>query len=247
MVLIPAGSFTMGSEDGDSDEKPLHTVTLGAFYIDEYEVTFDLYDRFCEATGRDKPADCGWSRGTRPVINVSWDDAVAYATHYGKRLPTEAEWEYAARGTDGRTYPWGNAWDGRLLNFADARKDGLRGSGLDENDRKVDWKIRWADTKVDDGFPYTAPVGSFDGGRSPFGCWDMAGNVWEWCADWYGRYPAGPSRDPNGPATGKARVLRGGSWVNFAKWCRSANRNRKPPATRTNYYGFRCAKSAGVR
>ncbi|MFA5859110.1 MAG: formylglycine-generating enzyme family protein [Elusimicrobiota bacterium] len=211
MVQIPAGNFTMGLTSGNSDEQPAHTVYLDAYYIDKYEVTFEQYDRFCDATGRSKPSDDGWGRGSRPVTNVTWEDANAYAKWAGKRLPTEAEWEKAARGTDQRTYPWGEGIDSTKCNY-------------NNNVGK------------------TTVVGSYESEKSPYGCYDMAGNVWEWCNDWYGTYPSGTVNNPTGPATGSYRVLRGGSW-NFDDYsCRSANRLIDYPYGRHNDLGFRCAQ-----
>ncbi len=238
MVLIPAGEFTMGSDSGGSDEKPVHKVYLDAYYIDKYEVTFEQYDKFCEATGRTKPSDSGWGRGKRPVINVSWDDAVAYASWAGKRLPTEAEWEKAARGTDGRKYPWGNelpSADGRYRCNYDCY------DGNDGNDHSIYKR---------DGYEYTASVGSYENGKSPYGCYDMAGNVWEWCSDWYdeGYYKVVAEQisamNPQGPASGSYRVLRGGSWVSAGDGVRSAARDGVDPTNGVNLSGFRCASSS---
>ena len=222
MVLIPTGEFTMGSDEYGTatDERPPHRVSLSAFYLDKYEVTFDLYDRFCEATGRTKPSDNGWGRGSRPVINVSWDDATAYAAHYGKRLPTEAEWEYACRA--GGTGRWCFGSDERQLG-----------------------EYAWYNANSGS---QTHPVG--EKRANAWGLYDMHGNVWEWCADWYANhYAASPVQDPTGAVSGQYRVLRGGSWNYDASWCRSAYRFGDDTGNRYFSYagGFRCASSPAVR
>ena len=232
LVYVPAGSFMMGSEDGDEDEKPVHELHLDAYWIDRTEVTNAMFERFVDATGHDAGSD--WrneasGKADHPVVSVNWHDAKAYCEWAGRRLPTEAEWEKAARGTDGRVYPWGDAAPaGHLLNFADKR------SGLD-----------WADTAVDDGYERTAPVGSYPAGASPYGAADMAGNVWEWCADWYDEnyYAVSPKDNPQGPATGEYRVVRGGSWYSTVGNVRAANRAWFTPDRRSGYSGFRCARS----
>ncbi|MFH2069613.1 MAG: SUMF1/EgtB/PvdO family nonheme iron enzyme [Elusimicrobiota bacterium] len=214
MDLIPAGEFTMGSDRGESDEKPPHKVYLDAYYIDKYEVTFEQYDKFCEATGRKKPSDSGWGRGTRPVINVNWNDAVAYANYYGKRLPTEAEWEKACRSGSETKYCFGDS------------KSELGEYG-------------WYSSNSGG---WTHPVGSKKPNR--WGLYDMHGNVWEWCSDWYdgGYYKNSPYRNPKGPGSGTYRVLRGGSWINNASNCRSTDRGGSTPGIRSDYgWGFRCA------
>ena len=222
MVYVPAGEFVMGSSDDDKDaqpdEKPQHTVYLDAYSIYKNDVTVAQYRNFCTATGRAMPRspDWGWI-DTHPIVNVSWDDATAYAAWAGAALPTEAQWEKAARGTDGRIYPWGNDWDATKCS-----------------------------NSVGDNHPgQTSPVGSFPAGASPYGCMDKAGNVWQWCADWYGAdyYQHAPSRNPTGPETGYVRVLRGGSWniYNFAYFFRGAYRNYYyNPHNRWTDVGFRC-------
>lgn len=224
LVEIPAGEFTMGSNDGYSDEEPVHTVYLDKYYIGKYEVTVGQFRKFCNATGKTMPEQPNWNnRDDHPVVNVSWNDAKAYCDWAGLRLPTEAEWEKAARGTDGRKYPWGSNWDGSKCNH---------GSSTSPY------------TDASDGYEYTSPVGSFPSGVSPYGAYDMAGNVWEWCNDWYdNKYYAGaPSSNPKGPSTGTYRVLRGGSWGLNDGSCRSALRNRFLPDSRINLGGFRPAK-----
>ena len=217
LIEIPAGSFTMGSDDGDSDEKPVHTVHLDKYYIGKYEVTVGQFKKFCQATGRNMPEQPTWNnRDDHPVVNVNWNDAKDYCDWAGLRLPTEAEWEKAARGTDGRKYPWGNTWDASKCN------SGEKG----------------------DSYEYTSPVGSFPQGVSPYGCYDMAGNVWEWCNDWHDKdyYASSPSSNPAGPSSGDYRVLRGGSWDDDAGNCRSANRWWNNPGSRYNNDGFRVAQ-----
>jgi iron(II)-dependent oxidoreductase len=226
MVLIPAGEFQMGdSLDGMSNALPVHTVYLDAFYIDIYEVTNAQYKKFMDATGYKAPTywnlldywnDPNYNAPNNPVVGVSWYDAKAYADWAGKRLPTEAEWEKAARGgLVGKRYPWGD-----VLTYDDANYNGI---GL---------KDRWT---------YTSPVGSF--APNGYGLYDMAGNVWEWCADWYdGSYYANsPKSNPKGPDSGSYKVLRGGSW-NSDDNLRTAHRSPSDP-TGDVRHGFRCGAS----
>jgi formylglycine-generating enzyme required for sulfatase activity len=194
----------------DDDEKPAHQVKLDGYWIYKNEVTVGQYKQFCAATGRTMPnLDSDFSGDDHPVVNVTWFDAVAYCRWAGVRLPTEAQWEKAARGTDGRIYPWGNVWD----------KDKANADG-----------------------DQTTPVGSFPKGASPYGCLDMAGNVWEWCQDWYGSdyYASSPASNPTGPASGDKRVLRGGSWISTSYFCRCAGRDGNDPSSTYHGYGFRC-------
>ncbi|MEI6613822.1 MAG: SUMF1/EgtB/PvdO family nonheme iron enzyme, partial [Chrysiogenales bacterium] len=220
IVHIPAGNFTVGSPggQGNEDEHPAHKVYISDFWLGKYEVTFEQYDFFCRETGRSLPGDEGWGRGNRPVINVSWEDAVSYCQWLTKqaarnfRLPSEAEWEKAAR----TKYPWGSS-------APTVKNVNMKGSG--------------------DGFPFSAPVGSFPSGESHYGVLDMAGNVWEWIADWYGAeyFGKSPQRDPRGPLLGTYRVVRGGSWKNGPELIRSANRSNERPDRRLNVIGFRVA------
>ena len=193
MALVPEGEFGMGVDGtiGLDDERPLHKVWLAAYFMDLYEVTTSRYARFLAATGRTPP--WLWDsvnlsiHGDRPVIGVDWDDADAYCRWAGKRLPTEAEWEKAARGTDDRRFPWGNqAPTAELANFA------------------VGARFSYSQALM--------PVGHYDKAASPFGLYDMAGNVWEWVQDWYdgGYYERSPERNPAGPEQGQFKVLRGG-------------------------------------
>jgi len=220
MVLVPAGPFLMGSDADDPDEAPQHEVDLPAFEIDLFEVTNAQFAAFVEATGyqtdAEKGGEAGWrgfyaeGKDNHPVVKVSWNDAVAYCQWLGKRLPTEAEWEKAARGTDGRVYPWGNEWDASRLN---SYQSGYRG---------------------------TTPVGSFAEGASPYGVFDMAGNVWEWTADWYLPYPGSGYQDPYFGE--KNRVTRGGGWFEEPPQVRTSNRNCTTPTAANDDLGFRCAR-----
>ena len=204
MVKIPAGDFIMGSnakelglrEDFPGDESPIHLVYLNTFWIDKYEVTNEQYREFMRATGHPKPLyidDPDFGEPQKPVVGVTWDDAVEYCRWRGMSLPTEAQWEKAARGVDGRKYPWGN-------DFPDEDENGIGGI---ENLR-ANFNSRYA---------HNFDVGSFPKGVSPYGTWDMAGNVWEWCADWYDKdyYKVSPPENPPGPISGLTRVVRGGA------------------------------------
>jgi formylglycine-generating enzyme required for sulfatase activity len=225
MVEIPAGSFRMGdlSGGGLSDERPVREVVFARpFALGRYPVTFEEYDRFAQATGRDLPSDQGWGRGRRPVINVSWDDAMAYCqwlsaqTGQTYRLPSEAEWEYACRAGTTTEYSWG---DDIGCNHTNCLNSGSQCSGK-----------------------RTAPVGSFE--HNPWGLYDMHGNVWEWCADcWNNSYRGAPS-DGSAWTNGKCerRVLRGGSWSNIVQSVRAAYRFNHTTSFRYNGYGFRVAK-----
>jgi serine/threonine protein kinase len=207
MVLAPAGAFEMGSRNGDFDESPVHTVRLDDYYIDKYEVTNELYAR-CVQAGECQPPSSSSSYthdsyygnpefDDYPVIWVDWQQAQTFCQWRGARLPSEAEWEKAARGTHGRTYPWGEGFDCTKANYGGCSGD-------------------------------TEQVGAFPDGASPYGALDMAGNVWEWVADWYddNYYSISPSENPAGPASGQYRVLRGGSWSHGAVYVRTALRVR---------------------
>ena len=225
MVLIPAGSFEMGDhfDGGDDDELPIHEVELDAFYMDAYQVTVGQFKPFIEDSGYDYDdwdSVAEYSSGDGfPMVYVSWNDATAYAKWAGRRLPTEAEWEYAARGgLAGKRYPGGDR-----VSHDDANYDGIGG------------KDKWSEC---------APVGSFE--ANEYGLYDMAGNVWEWCQDWYGSdyYSKSPAKNPSGPGTGSYRVLRGGSWASTVDNLRVAyRRNHGSPAGRYANYGFRCVVS----
>jgi serine/threonine-protein kinase len=218
MVYVPAGEFTMGSDEGYHDEQPVHTVYLDTFYIDNTEVTNAQYRKCVEAGACDPPSNTTYydkaNYAQHPVAYVSWNDAHAYCQWAGKRLPTEAEWEKAARGTDGRTYPWGERMDCGHAQY-------------DECDYG------------------TVPVGGKPKGASPYEALDMAGNVWEWVADWYdpSYYSQSPRRNPPGPDSGEVRGLRGGSWHDTQRHARCACRYRLSPRGRYGNVGFRCARS----
>jgi formylglycine-generating enzyme required for sulfatase activity len=254
MVYVPAGKFLMGSSDQDlhasGNEKPQHSVDLEAFWVDITEVTVAHFRAFVAATGYQTAAEKkGWAyayvekakewqrvngadwlhpfgpesnaEDNHPVTQVSWDDAAAYCTWVGGSLPGEAQWEKAARGTDGRIYPWGNDFDGTLLNYCDSRCGG--------------------DSRYNDGYRFTAPVGSYPSAASMYGALDMAGNVWEWTADGYtASYKPNASKNPNG----LARVLRGGSWNHDPTGMRAAYRLEAPPDTLVDNFGFRCVVQA---
>ncbi|MDQ8202094.1 formylglycine-generating enzyme family protein [Pelagicoccus sp. SDUM812003] len=247
------------------DEKPIHQVELKAYAIDKYEVTNAQYRKFLDwvteygdDTVRHPEQPAGKDHTPRywkdynpllgdaataalvpfsnqtfladdmPVVGVDWYDAYAYAKWAGKRLPTEAEWEFAARGTDQRLWPWGNEWKWGLCNIGGDMKG-------------TDYRVQGVDR---DGYIYPAPVGSFSGSDSPFGCSDMAGNVAEWCADWYGAdyYPQSAARSPSGPQSGKSRVVRGGSSQSIPSETRCADRSCSEPDFRKFTLGFRCVK-----
>ena len=219
MVYIPAGMFLMGSNDTIVDEGPMQSVYCEPFYIDRHEVTNDAYKQFLSATGHSPPRQ--WKDGMYPsgenkypVVGVSWYDAQAYAQWVGKRLPTEVEWEKAARGDDGRLYPWGDEFVASWLNV-----------GGDS-----------------DGYEQTAPVESFQKGASPYGVQDMAGNVWEWTNAWFQPYKGNPATDP--AYGEQYRVIRGGSWINFDGNTRTFNRGKYYPSDTSLLLGFRCVKGA---
>jgi formylglycine-generating enzyme required for sulfatase activity/serine/threonine protein kinase len=261
MVLIPAGQFFMGSDakDAPANQKPSHNVTLNAFCMDLYEVTAQQY-LDCSKVGKCRRAtpEVEWPNITpsdkktysalctigdpqktdHPVNCVSWQMANTYCKNNGKRLPTEAEWEYATRGPDGRVYPWGddpptaqqlNACGTECLAWA--------------KQNKVAQQFPGALYQADDGFATTAPVGKFPAGRSRFGPYDVVGNVWEWVADWEGPYQAGDQRNPVGPDDGQKRIIRGGAWNgSFPEWLHPAFRYAQDPKSQSHGVGFRCAK-----
>lgn len=226
MAAIPEGEFWMGRDGMEAleDERPRHKVWLDSYSIDIYEVTTSRYARFLAASGRTPP--WMWEtvkleiHGDRPVIGMDWEDADAYCQWAGRRLPTEAEWEKAARGTDERLYPWGNQVPtAALANFA-------LGSRFSYSQALM-------------------PVGHYQNVKSPYGLYDMAGNVWEWVQDWYeGRYyERSAERNPQGPEHGQFKVLRGGAWSELPKYLLTYGRFKLPLKTRNSYTGFRCAQS----
>jgi formylglycine-generating enzyme len=233
MVMIPAGPFIMGGDEGPQNERPAHTVTLDAYYIDRYEVTLSLYQKFLEEGNHDAPptwdAEAAMSVGDRPAIGMRWESAAAYCRWAGKRLPTEAEWEKAARGTDGRRYPWGE-----MQPFVDIANYN-RGMWVSEAVTLM------AVTGGLEGM--SVRHGLKEGGKSPFGASHMAGNAAEWVADWYERdyYHKSPERNPLGPMTGEKRVLRGGSWADVPSALRTTARFSAEPNFEDRTVGFRCA------
>jgi iron(II)-dependent oxidoreductase len=252
MVLIPAGEFEMGTAESEidglvrdfakygvqrswfTDEVPRHTVYLDAFYMDVYEVTNAQYKKFTDATGHRAP-ECwnvaNFNAPDQPVMGVSWEDAKAYCDWAGKRLPTEAEWEKAARGgLVGKRYVWGDTLPPP------------KGAG-NIADKYPDFFIIFEG--YDDGYFYPAPVGKFT--PNGYGLYDMVGNAWEWCADWYAAdyYAKSPARNPQGTESGSSRVCRGGSWNSVPGNLRVGKRNRCEPAGGDPDFGFRCVWSPG--
>jgi sulfatase modifying factor 1 len=225
MVLIPEGPFIRGTDKGGFDEQPQRSIHLRAFMIDKYEVTNGQYAAFVAATGHRKAGppsryakNMARMRGiNQPAVYVSWDDAQAFCQWKGKRLPTEAEWEKAMRGTDGRLWPWGNV---EIPNAAN-----------------------WA--RVDDGFEVSASVGKFHSDASPFGVMDGAGNVMEWVSDWYqeNAYREAPDADPQSPDHGTFKVLRGGGYTTSGSDLRITSRSKMVPDFRDETIGFRCAQN----
>ncbi len=240
MIFIPAGPFLMGGNDDHvqqaanwchcgrdrfEDELYMHEVYVSSFNIDKTPVTNKQFAEFVRATGYQTDAEKKNEANTwrtqmtagkenHPVVWMSWNDANAYCKWAGKRLPTEAEWEKAARGDDARLWPWGNTWDNTKLNMGEGQRGG------------------------------TTVVGSFPAGASPYGVLDMAGNVWEWVNDWYDPlyYQRGENRDPVGPSSSQDKVLRGGGFNNGNYDVRTANRHKGGPAGYAPDHGFRCAK-----
>jgi formylglycine-generating enzyme required for sulfatase activity len=237
LVVIPAGRFRMGSRvnepDRSDDEGPQHEVNLAQpFAIGVHAVTFDDYDRYAAANGSEKPGDEGWGRGSRPVINVSWDDAQAYCRWLGEqtrrayRLPSEAEWEYACRAGTTTPFHYGSRISSEQANF--------NGSYAYNGSAKGEYRGQ------------TLPVGSFP--PNAFGLYDMHGNVWEWCQDpWHGDYQGAPA-DGSVWETGgsSSRVLRGGAWYNYPRHCRAASRDDGAPDNRSLSIGFRVCRGAPI-
>ena len=224
-VLIPAGEFNMGSEGGDPDELPIHVVKLDAYYMDKYEVTNAMYKDCLNAGVCNPPTSLGSATQKNyfenptyaqyPVIYMNWDMANEFCQWRGMRLPTEAEWEKGARGTDNRTYPWGEGIDCSKANYGSCSND-------------------------------TTPIGKYEFGKSPYGLYDMAGNVWEWVSDLYSPdfYALSPFENPIGAATGDSHALRGGSFGAIEKSARVSARGAYFPEDYYVRVGFRCAKNA---
>lgn len=213
-----------------SGEMPAHSVALDGFWLDKTEVTVDQYTRCMEAGGCSELGCQGESElgsGDQPVVCVTHDQAAAYCEWAGARLPTEAEWEYAARGSQATRFPWGDEFDGTLLNYCDAN-----------------CTVHKRDPAYDDGYGRSAPVGSYPGGASWVGALDMAGNVWDMVDDWYGAYSSEPQTNPLGPSTGSRRVARGGSWHASQDHVRSALRTHMAVDQYNDHAGFRCASPA---
>ena len=243
MVYVPGGTFLMGSSEAGTGEaislcerypdgygkckpdafdaeSPQHSVTLDGFSIDSTEVNNAQYDLCVEAgscRGSRLANDPAYNQDDVPVAGIPWQDATDYCAWAGGRLPTEAEWEYAARGTEGHAFPWGGEFDCAEGNFGDEL------------------------TGCDDGYAGPSPVGSFPAGLSWCGALDMAGNAWEWVADAYAPYPSEPQSNPTGPASGSKRILRGGSWGYHPPFLRTAYRYPVPPAANYLAVGFRCS------
>ena len=221
MVLVPAGEFTMGSEQGDDDEQPVHRVGLDSFYLDTFEVTNGRFAKFVAAIQSEPPwgfadQETPVVQADRPVRWVNWLEATGYCLWAGKRLPTEAEWEKAARGPDGRTYPWGN----------EPPTAAHAVFGLTEGAETV------------------SSIGNRHLGSSPYGVHDLAGNLYEWVTDWYDEafYARQPARNPRGPVEGTTKVQRGGSYINGPYRLRSAFRTKDDPTEHDPHVGFRCAQ-----
>jgi formylglycine-generating enzyme required for sulfatase activity len=268
MLYVPGSEFNMGSSDDEmdyglqlcleyfrdcerllsKDEQPVHTVVVDGFWVDQTEVTNSQFAAFLNEQGNRTESGLTWldledvdclieqiggmfrakdGFALHPVIEVSWYGAAEYCEWAGARLPTEAEWEYAARGLEGRVFPWGDAFDGRRLNYCD----------------NSCWEA-WEDARVDDSYAYTAPVGSYPAGASWSGALDMAGNAWEWVADWFEDYPSGRQVNPTGPTQGMLRSIRGGAWCSTLFSVRGANRFSRAPDVTNFDGGFRCARDA---
>jgi formylglycine-generating enzyme required for sulfatase activity len=237
MVYVPAGCFTMGSDQGEPDELPEHEVCLSAYWIGQTEVTNAQYRPCVEAKACSLPADPMYyddpAYADYPVVYVRWTDASTFARWFGGSLPTEAQWEYAARGPDGWAYPWGSEFYGVWLNYCDSQ-----------------CARQYHDTAYDDGFAGLAPVGSYAYGASWVGALDMAGNVWEWTNDWYDEsYYATVENgvlDPPGPAPAEGHVIRGGGWNDDRTEQRASFRGWREPFRYDDDRGFRVVVAASA-
>jgi len=226
LVLVPAGEFQMGAADGPADQRPVHLVYLDSFYIDKYEVTNAQYAEFLIDTGYREPGlwhEAPYSSAHQPIMDLNWHEMKQFCEWAEKRLPTEAEWEKAARGTDGRANPWGD--------------EALDAGGVYRANYNV-----YGDRDAD-GFTWSASVGSFPRGVSPYGAHDMVGNAKEWVEDRYGSryYESSPLRNPTGPETGSLRVLRGGSWFDFPDFVYATFRRPFNASLPDGDIGGRCA------
>ncbi len=215
MVLIEGGGFNMGSNEGESDEMPVHNVFVNSFWLDKFPVTMGQFYLYCGSVGKEFPQLPDWEYNeNNPMVNVSWEEALEYAKWVGKRLPTEAEWEYAARG----------GIKSSSFNFC---------GGNDPNE--IAWYCRNTENPM--------PIGL----KKPneLDIYDMCGNVWEWCNDWYNEmfYFERIENNPKGPSSGSLKVLRGGSFFNDSYFLRLSNRHRLAPHKRNSMIGFRCAKN----
>jgi formylglycine-generating enzyme required for sulfatase activity len=228
MLLIPSGQFIMGCSkpEAQANEKPVTPVKLSCFYIARFPVVNVQYEQFDSAHRSKRPP---WADDNHPVIYVSWKEAEAFCKWLSQhekrryRLPTEAEWEYAARGESDHQFPWGDRLNaGNLANFADAQTNFV-----------------WRDPSIDDGFAETSPVGAFPLGASPFGVEDMSGNVFEWCMDIMDAYKGRELTNPCNTKSGQKRIYRGGSWKSRAASLRACSRNGNIPAYLANDVGFR--------
>ena len=237
MIVIPEGEFMMGSYEGPRNQRPEHSVWLDTYLIDQFEVTMHRYQKFLDETKHDPPPlwddGASFEVGDRPAVGINWSSAVAYCQWVGKRLPTEAEWEKAARGTDGRRYPWGH-----MQPFVDIANYN-RGVWVDYaiTLRSVTAGIKGMSIRH----------GLKEGGKSPYGLYHMAGNAAEWVSDWYDRnyYEESPKRNPTGPESGEKKVLRGGSWEDMPQrlqvTARGSAEPNFPEEANDLTIGFRCA------
>lgn len=253
LVAVPAGDFVMGTDAAQAPdwEKPRHLHPMDhSYWIGRTAVTRGQYAAFCAATGRPEPESAPFDdtlvgdTDQHPVVMVSWHDAQAFCAWAGLVLPDEAEWEKAARGTDGRAYPWGEEWDPQRANFLDAS---CPGDAIMLGDETLDQHMAafgGRDLEHDDGFPFTSPVGSFPAGASPYGALDMAGNAFQWVEDWWDEagFPRAAHGDFTPPQDGSWKVDRGSSWGNPGVLaCRTTMRYGYAPTDRNEHLGFRVA------